>query len=241
MALTAFLECVGQNLVTWAHLTVKHAGWEMQSLLWRTELNTAKEKGGKWILAGRNRCHKLYNHFLVQHGHWSQRGKDCIHTGPKLLSDCDCVSRDSGCKPDLQHLGHQSGPCPQTLFLFKELFYSAKSASKDEFSSILPIVRPRVNGKPKSNKGSNKKEIDDPCFSKFVKLSTPFVRGETELKWSEWPVTSVQKNSGFCLLKNIFSSFSVFTVAHFYFSVLNWLRSCDKNSHEWPTSRSKRR
>ena len=212
----------------------------MQSLLWRTELNTAKKKGGKWILAGRNRCHKLYNHFLVQHGHWSQRSKDCIHTGPKLLSDCDCVSRNSVCEP-ASALRSPISTLSTDTFLIQGAFLQCKSALKDEFSSKLPIVRPRVNGKTKSNKGSNKKETDDPCFSKFVKLSTPFVRGEMELKWSEWPVTSVQKNSDFCLLKNIFSSFSVFTVAHFYFSVLNWLKSCDKNSHEWPTSRSKRR
>ena len=92
------------------------------------------------------------------------------------------VSLEIQCASLLHHLGHQSVLCPQTLFLFKELFYSAKSALKDEFSSKLPIVRPRVNGKTKSNKGSNKKETDDPCFSKFVKLSTPFVRGEMELK-----------------------------------------------------------
>lgn len=88
-----------------------------------------------------------------------------------------------------------------------------------------------MNGKTKSSKGNNRKETDDPCFSKFIQLSTPFVRGEMGLKWSEWSVTSVQKNSDFCLLKDIFSSFSVFTVAHFYFSVLSWLRSCDKTAN----------
>ena len=86
------------------------------------------------------------------------------------------------CEYLLQHLAHQSGFCQQTRFLFKELFYSTKSALRDEFASILPVFRPHVNGKTKSNKSKNKKETDDPYISKFVKLSTPFVRGEMELK-----------------------------------------------------------
>ena len=90
-----------------------------------------------------------------------------------LEIQCECL---------LQHLVHQSVICQQTLFLLKELFHSAKSALKDEFSSTLPIVGPHVNGKTKSNKGNNRKETDDPCFSKFIQLSTPFVRGEMGLK-----------------------------------------------------------
>lgn len=81
-----FLQSVSQNLVTWLHLRMWKAGWEMQSLFWRTMslLNISKKKRGeidigKQLEVSATNCAIISKYNINS----SQRIEDYIYVGSK--------------------------------------------------------------------------------------------------------------------------------------------------------------